>query len=334
MSSSISLTAAVGFAVIVMGSAACQDARPTGVMPSASLAQRTHLPASTTPLTPVSLTSQAEFDALETRVLGRRRVETLLAVYEALVGDLEPPTAAKALAIQRMIRLKVDAGSERRLLSEGLEQSRRFTLAQPDQPHAVYLEGYIRRKLLISDGGTSALLVNPSTLDAAQQVVVQWERLLVLAPDYIGPDGHDAKAIRADVDRLSAAVAQLKATPESVLANAVPRVAPTDEIETMAWGLLGEFEAGNTGVRRIACREWKNGKRGGSASTASITLDLQCALQAADADAAISAFEKLAATRVATDRCAWAGRILGVTASGTRASIEARVTKVAPGCKR
>lgn len=239
------------------------------------------------PLAPLALKTQADFDALEDRYVGRRDTAPLLAAFERLGAAAKPGERPEdALLLMRLAVLYRDQDQADRddtpsgYLQKALAVGTRLRAEAPTSPHTLYLQGYIPFAFL---GGSveSAMLITPDTREFASACRDQWQQLLAVAPDYDGPRTIDHARIKAVVAALDIALAQHdKAAPATPAAPPVPAVvASRAEVEAM--NQLTRFETSPDGDRKTQCRDWDAGRAAAKAdaprSLLELELDLACA---------------------------------------------------------
>jgi hypothetical protein len=183
-----------------------QDPRPA---PSAVRrpALNTTLTSPTTPLVRSELKTQADYDALETSLLRRMGVRELIAVYTKLAAGQEVATDASAvLLLQRLAMLHLRLGTREGGFQEAFAIADRLRQQAPKSAHTEFLIGAITA-LLLPNAADGSYSVPERRVDVAQRLAEHWERLLKVAPDYVGPAGRGATQVREDLGALKAALA-------------------------------------------------------------------------------------------------------------------------------
>jgi len=281
-------------------------------------------PAATVPLVAHSLITQADHDALEDRVRPNRNPGEVVAIYETLTAEVDAlDDDADVLALQRLAILLTASRGGRGWVERATRIGDRLTRERPEHPHTLYLNGYLKRLILQSGAGERALLVAEVNREAAVQVLEDWGRLLEVAPDYQGPRGHDAVAIRADLERLrrglTAFDAQQAAAPEGPPEPAPPRPSARELTgdELQAHIDLLAFESGSDPQRRVLCRDRVSAERVGGPTVTEARIDLRCALFAGDDDLARGHLIDLVARGGTDAPCRWVEQLRQI-AVGTR----------------
>ncbi|MCC6621024.1 MAG: hypothetical protein IT385_07200 [Deltaproteobacteria bacterium] len=248
------------------------------------------------PLVPLRLSTQAELDALEDSWLPRRDAADLVAALQALAAAQDKP---EPILLQRIaVLLGDDVGQDGRGIQPVLAVSARLRELAPDDPHTLWLGGWVlfesltRRGRIEVDGDGRAL---------ADVLVEQWSKLLAAAPDYVGPRGWDAARVASGLARVRAALAEA-AQPAPAAAGQPARLATAPELAAL--DALERFRGANEGNRRGVCRDWRGREPVAQPSTAELRMDLQCAVHAGDAANALGAIGALmAADGPAFDAC-------------------------------
>ena len=208
--SSLALFALFGVAVLwcALLTACVQDPRPE---PSAErrLSTTSALKTPTTPLVRSDLNTQADFDELETKLLRRMGVRELIAVYTQLAEGKDVATDASAiLLLQRLALLHLKLGTREGGFQEAFSIADRLRQEAPKSPHTEFLIGAITA-LLLPNAADGSFEVSTRRADVARRLVQHWERLLAVAPDYVGPAERGAAQVRKDLEALKAALAKV-----------------------------------------------------------------------------------------------------------------------------
>jgi len=272
---------------------ACPEPPPR-VGASLDLTRPASAPAQRVPLLPVSLLTQADFDALEERYVGRRDPATLFAALELLAKDARPaerPEDALLLMRLGMLYRDRDAGARGAgYIQKALALGTRLRDEAPTSPHTLFLQGYIPFAFL-GGGVDRPMAVTADTKEFASACLEQWRQLLAVAPDYDGPGELDAALVKRTIDALERAI------PASAVAlPSVPPApgAPVGNDEIVAKRLLARFEAAPEGERRGLCRDWEPSiKEGATRSTSELHLDLACVTLAAQVERAAPIIARL-----------------------------------------
>jgi len=253
------------------------------------------------PLAPLALRTQADFDALEDRFLGRRDPAPLLAALERLAKAAKPAERDEdALLLMRLGVLYRDQDQEAReangsgYLQLALAIGTRLRAEAPRSPHTLYLQGYIPFAFL---GGSSerAMVITADTREFASACRDQWRALLAAVPDYDGPRALDHTRLAAVADALDIALAQ-HALPLPTASEPAPAViASRAAIEAM--NQLARFETSTDGDRKTQCRDWDAARAAinpaADRSAVELELDLACATHLAKLDVAVPLIVRL-----------------------------------------
>ena len=272
------------------------------------------------PLADASLRTQADFDALEDRLLARMPVEAVLAIYEQ-VAETADLTArpADALLLQRlaMLHLRAGTGGTSRL-HQAFEVADRLREASPGSPHALYLVAHISH-LILRAGADNAFHLDAKRRDVAVRLQEHWAALLAAAPGYVGPAGRTADDLRADLAALSAALEALPAAaaPDTPTLERVDGEAPAESASRLspaavqARADLYVFESGSRGDRLSLCRD-----RDLTDVTTGIPgrwFAMRCGILMATPDVAMTALTALVEARSVTDPCVWSAQAEGAS---------------------
>lgn len=235
-------------------------------------------------MAPVSLATQGDFDALEDSLLDRRPLEELAAIYAALAEGAEPGARREdALLLQRHAILLAGGRGGRDWVARATRIGDTLNGAAPNDPHTLYLNGWLKRLILQSDGGGRRMIVADFNVIAAEQVLEDWGRLLELAPDYDGPREHDGPAIAEDLAQLRAGLSTYRARAPGDRGEATPPVARLGSSRDLIdHEQLTTFEGMGLAMRRGVCRDRHDQQLVGGTSAAGARLDLACALLEAD----------------------------------------------------
>lgn len=244
-------------------------------------------PAARIPFVPLTLATQADFDALEDRYLTGRANGELIALLERLATHATPASKPEdALLLMRLAVLYHAADLEARgagqsnggFLQKALALGTRLRAEAPQSPHTLFLQGYIPFAFL---GGSAerALVLTADTRELAAGCRDQWRALLAAAPDYDGPHALDHGLVQATVARLDDALAQLGTLPSEDAPAPAPTPAasvPATRAALEAMNLLVRFEAAPEGDRTTVCNDWKPAAVVIDRSTPELLLDLAC----------------------------------------------------------
>ncbi len=253
------------------------------------------------PLAPLSLRTQADFDALEDRFLGRRDTAPLLAALERLAAAAKPDERPEdALLLMRLGVLYRDEDQDARdsggtgYLQKALAVGTRLRAEAPASPHTLYLQGYIPFAFL---GGSAdrAMIVTADTREFASACRDQWRALLAAVPDYDGPRALDHDRLAAVADALDIALAQ-HALPLPTATEPAPATTAT-RAEVEAMNQLARFETSTDGDRKTQCRDWDAGRAAAKPdvvrSRLELELDLACTTFLGKPDVAVSLIVRL-----------------------------------------
>ncbi len=261
------------------------------------------------PLADAPLATQADFDALEEKLLARMPVEEVVGIYEQLAETADVAARpADALLLQRlaMLHLRAGGGGTSRL-HQAFAVADTLREAQPGSPHALYLVAHITNLILRADTD-NAFHLDAKRRDVAVRLKEHWAALLATAPDYIGPDGRAAADVRADLAALTAA---LDALPAAEPETAPPPTAPAASAALSPSAVQGRsdlyvFEAGSRGDRLSLCRD-----RDLTDATTGVPgqwFALRCGILMATPDVAVTALTALVRAGAVTDPCRWADK--------------------------
>lgn len=277
---------ALGVVVAVaLGAAGCDGPRRAALpSPVAALTTPADSPPPRVAMAPVPLMAQGDFDALEDSLLDRRPLEELAAVYAALSEGADPASRREdALLLQRHAILLAGGRGGRDWIAQATRLGDALNRAAPDDPHTLYLNGWLKRIILQSDAGGRGMIVADFNLIAAEQVLDDWGRLLAVAPDYDGPRDHDGPAIAEDLAQLRAGLAAYRAGAPGDDAEASPPLARVGSSRDLIdHEQLTAFEGMGLAARRGLCRDRHDQLLTGGTSPAGARLDLACALLEAD----------------------------------------------------
>jgi hypothetical protein len=153
------------------------------------------------------LKTQADYDELETTLLRRMGVRELIAVYTKMAEGRDVATDPTAvLLLQRLAMLHLRLGTREGGFQEAFSIADRLRQQAPKAAHTEFLIGAITA-LLLPNAADGSYDVPARRTDVAQRLVEHWERLLKVAPDYVGPGGRGAAQVRKDLSALKAALA-------------------------------------------------------------------------------------------------------------------------------
>lgn len=259
------------------------------------------------PLAPVSLATQADFDAFEDDYIGRTPIQTLVSLYDTLSQGAEPATReADAILLQRLTLLHLRAAERAERLQAAFAVADRLNSAAPDSPHTIWLLAHVKRILLMSGSRDNTFRLTERTRDIAERLRADWERLLKVAPRYVGPGGEGAEEVARELASLQAALA---AEPSSGSAEG-SKAREMSAIEVTAREQLWAFERGTEGDRTLACRDWAEAKRGekdaeviGLESGVVRFLDLTCAIHEDRAEDALDLLANQLSQQLVGDPC-------------------------------
>ncbi len=290
---------------------ACPDG-PSRVGTAIDLTKPATQPSPRTPLDPVRLTTQADFDALEERFDTVRDPFTLIAILERLAAAAKPAEREEdLLLLVRLAMLYRDNDEVARqatgtgLYDKSLAIGTRLRQDAPKHPHTLFLLGYIPFAVM---GGTASrsLLITDEVREFARACRDQWRALTIAAPDYDGPRTFDHARLREVVAAIDAALAALPTTvvpaaPEAINGQAVSR-SGLDALNQIA-----RFEASSDGDRKAMCRDWDAARAKADPkaerSPSELTLDLDCAIQLGNAAVAVPLIARLRDQGPAFDAC-------------------------------
>lgn len=289
---------------------ACPDA-PSHVGTAIDLTKPATRPSPRTPLEPLSLLTQADFDTLEARFDTVRDPFTLIAILERLAANAKPvEREADALLLVRLAMLYVDNDKVSRqttgtnLVDKALAIGTRLRKDAPKSLHTLFLQGYIPYAAM---GGTAerSLVVMDETRQFVGACRDQWRALTTAAPDYDGPRTYDHKRLREIVAAIDTALAVPPAkdiaAPEAVSGKPVSRT------ELDALNQLSRFEGSSDGDRKAMCRDWDTHRAAADPkverSQSELVLDLACATQLGKADVAVPLIARLRDQGPAFDAC-------------------------------
>jgi len=254
------------------------------------------------PLRPRALETQADFDALEEQYLGTLGQERLIQVYEALARDAKGKTESEAILIQRltMLHLGASRGSER--LQKVFAWADKLRAANPQGPHALYLLAHIKRILLQVSTGDGTFRLDDRNKDIADKLLEDWDSLLKVAPNYVGPNEVSAADLRKDRDRLARVLATMAATTTPSEVKGTRRDA--SDGERQARTDLWRFEHGSNAERSTMCAERDDRSDAGGRSELEQWIDLRCAVVQGRPEVAFKLLNALGDKVSQTSRCA------------------------------
>ncbi len=289
---------------------ACPDA-PSHVGTAIDLTKPSMRPSPRTPLEPLRLTTQADFDALEQRFDSVRDPFTLIAILERLAATAKPAEReADILLLVRLAMLYIDNDKVARettgtnLVDKALAIGTRLRKDAPKSPHTLFLQGYIP---YASMDGTAErpLLVMNNTRQFVSACGEQWRALTTAVPDYDGPRTLDHARLREIVAAIDAALAALPGAttpPPEAIAGA-----PVSRTELDALNQLARFEGSSDGDRKAMCRDWDAARAKAdpkvARSQSELALDLDCAIQLGKPEVAVPLIVRLREQGPAFDAC-------------------------------
>ena len=317
--------------VLVPLVAACDGGWPPAPTLDEPLTAQATAPATTIPLAPYRLETQADFDALEGSWKNRRALADLVDVYTALAEAADPAARpADALLLQRLAILLIRTRPTAAWVTLATRIADRLNRVAPNSPHTRYLDGFIKRVLLQATASERALIVSEYNKQAPEAVIADWSHLLAAAPAYDGPGDHDGAAIRADLEALAQGLAAFRAGAAAASAAAVVTARPATTGEAAALADLAAFEASADTSRRVLCRDRVGAERVGGPSAAEARIDALCALADGQTDEAVAALGRLLAA--GADACALAPRVratvVGPPDAPGRATLEADLKRL------
>ena len=286
---------------------------------------QTHAP--TIPMAPQRLDTQADFDGLEKRLLGRMSLDSYVAILAKLAEAADPGVHARdALLLQRLALAHLRSGAGPDGMQGAFQVADRLRTEAPTSPHSHYLLSHITHLILRQDADHAFHLVE-GRRDVADRLVQHWGRLLKLAPDYVGPYGRTAKEIRADLAAIQAALGALPA-PDTTAGASPPSVDTPSPGEVVAARRDWVQWTGGTDVDRLTlCRDREETRGDDKASTvAEHWTELRCCLQLGLPDRALRALVQLAGSTSMTTACPWLARIDGGDPA-LRASVKAAASE-------
>jgi len=282
-------------AVLAFALVACTEPPPPAAT-TIDLGAPTATPLTRIPLVPVALATQADFDALEDGWLPRRDAGDLVAALSALA---DAQSAPDPLLLQRIAVLLGDnVTSDGRGIQPLLDASARLRDRAPDDPHTLWLAGYVLYESLTRRG---RLDIGGEGRALAEVIVSEWDKLRARAPNYVGPRGWTMARVRAALERVKAGLAEAAAA-----APTAPAVAPraATPAELVALSQLESFRMSNEGERRGICRDWRKRPASAQPTAAELRMDLGCAIEEGAPKRALEVIGALAASdRAAFDAC-------------------------------
>ncbi|MCA9514102.1 MAG: hypothetical protein KC635_04100 [Myxococcales bacterium] len=298
----------------LIGSAACDLEQRTAPSVAVPLTAREPGPVATTALAPVPLATQADYDALEASWEGRRDPSGLLSVYAGIAKARdEAKLPADPLLLQRIAVMLSSSRGQDDWVKGATDIGDRLGKEAPENPHTRYLQGFLKRIILLAGAGDRQLVITGFNRVAAEQVIRDWGELVRLFPDYVGPHGHTGAQIREDIATLARGLAafdaRAKASDEDAGTPTAARPAAPEELKAM--GDVAAFETGNAVERRVMCRDRAGAKRVGGPSASEKRVDFLCAIEIGTLAEAAERLAALVAADPATDACGEAGRLLG-----------------------
>ena len=183
-------------------------------------------PSPSTPLVRRNLKTQADFDALEDRLVRRMPLTELIAMYTQLSEGANPAEEPSAvLLMQRLALMHLRLGAREGGFKGAFAVADRLRQDAAESPHTHYLMAAIT-SLLMPPSADGSYRIDSRRLDVASRLAQHWKRLLEVAPDYVGPSGRGAARIRQDLALLERGIAE--ATPPApVAASAAPEPSET-----------------------------------------------------------------------------------------------------------
>ena len=348
-----------------LGAGCSPDPRPA---PSAArdMTQVTTPPLRPTPMIEPSLETQADYDALESRLLRRMGLPDLIAVYTKLSEGRTTITEERdALLFQRLALLHLQVGTREGGFQEAFAIADRLRRDMPGSAHTEYLIGAITA-LLMPTAPDGTYTVSPRREDVARRLVEHWDRLLQLSPDYVGPNQRGTAEIRRDKEALEAALKGSEARKESeaqdprratetavpveepgtegVVSDSKSPAAPpnpepsvtkaSDADLATAQQALHRLDRGDTMARRVLCRDRRERPLRPSPATSDVVrlVELKCALELDDSRRARQWLLSLVESGGVQEPCRWAGRISGSDLAFNEALSKALASRGLPDC--
>lgn len=314
------LSLALPLALLSLASAACDMEQRTAPSVTTALTTRDPGPVATTPLAPVPLATQADYDALEASWEGRRDPAGLLSVYAGIARARdEAKLPADPLLLQRIAVLLARTRGQEDWVKGATDIGERLAKEAPESPHTRYLQGFLNRIILQAGAGDRQLVITGFNRVAAEQVIRTWGELLRDAPDYVAPHGYTAAQIQGDLATLARGLAEFDGRlniDDDAGALPVAHAATAGELKAMTH--LETFSSGNAVARRVMCRDREGAKLTGGGSVSERRVDFLCAAEIGSAAQAAERLVALVAVDPATDACAEAARLLGRTVGTSR----------------
>lgn len=310
--------------VLIAGSACtgCSSDRRSGPTVARDLTTTSSRQPFNVPLAPRVLATQQDFDRFEAELLplslGSRqqlaRLQLVDNVYSALAEGAEPGKhAADAILLQRLALVRYRVGREGDRFPSMLKVVDQLRPAAPESPHTLFMLGEIRR-LMLPSRSDGSFLMSETSLPWGKGLSEEWHKLLAVAPDYQGPSGRNAEALRRVLQRLDAAIAQFEA---SAAKPASPTVDGAGSGIAVAPGVaaaredLWRFEAADEGQRIGVCRD--RAKRGIAPgdSALEISADIVCSITLGSVEDALKLLRRVIGSPAVPmcDRVAWLARV-------------------------
>jgi len=267
------------------------------------------------PLAPVSLTTQAEFDAFEKAQLDRMSPGDLIPILENLAADAKPADNPQdVILLQRLALLHLRSGQGGARLQKAFAVADRLRQEAGKSPDTLFLLSQITQ-ILLRRGSDGAFHLSPQRLDIAQRLATSWEALVLVAPDYVGPHGRKTEDIKADLEALRAALDGMDKHPASGAPPAPgASLSPAGALAVEANRTLREINVGTDGERISLCDSWRKESaknQGGTAGRLGSWLTLRCSWALKSPDRGLTALTALVKDGDRVAPCVWLSRLPG-----------------------